>query len=239
MSSITIPNHTIPFRPSAKPETNYAPTPKGAYSGRLIRVYDCGETADTNKKTGEVTHTQKISLVFEIDYAEEGEIKNRYITMYPMRYNLFAQSNLSKLLAPWMGAEYPSEDSKTGIDWERAMDLEVTVTVDHREATKDGKTKFYDQISNLSKPPRRTPIFEGTHGQWMWSVSQDPTCQAAEELKIPKYIIDIAKTSLEAQKASQDKWEREAKEVFGGGGNKPPKYTSGEAPIGPDGRPAF
>lgn len=236
MSTTTIPNHTIPFIPASRPESKWEPTPKGTYSGRLIRVYDCGEIGELNKKTEKLEYTQRISLVFEIDHREEGQEKNRFITMYPMKYSYYHKSNMAKMLSPWLDTVFPHEESKIGIDWERVMDMEVDIQVGHRESVKDGKTTFYDEILTLAKPKKGSAPFYATQDQWMWSVTQDPGCKLAEELKIPKYIIDIAKNSLQFKKAEQDRYEREAGQVFD---KSMQRRTGGEAPMGYDGKPAF
>jgi hypothetical protein len=140
-------------------------------------------------------------------------------------------------LSPWLDNLFPHEESKQGIDWERVMDLEVDIQVGHRESVKDGKTNIYDEILTLAKPKKGSAPFYATQDQWTWSVAQDPTCKLAEELKIPKFIIDVAKKSLECKQAEQDRYEKEAAKVFDRSMRS--SRTGGEAPTGYDGDPAY
>lgn len=210
---------TIPYTLPAKSGGEYEITPEGTYQGFLSRVQYFGTHTAENDK-GQKYDQAKIVLVFEIDYRKDGQEKNRLIsTGWPMTYSLSSKSNLTKLIKPWLGSRFPSEDNPAGLDWDLMMDEPVMISISHEtRKNKEGIEKTYDKISGLSRPPKGMPPFLATQDQWSWSIIDDPELKVAEELKMPKFLIDFAKQSKEYRARERDAQGRAldeaAREVF-------------------------
>lgn len=237
----TLPMSRIPYSPPAKGGGDYEITPEGTYAGFLSRVQYFGTHTAENDK-GQKYDQAKIALVFEIDYRQEGQEKNRLIsTGWPMTYSLSSKSNLTKLVKPWLGSRFPAEDDPAGLDWEMMMDEPVMVSISHEtRKNKDGVEKTYDKITGLSRPPKGMPPIMATQDQWSWSIVDDPDLKIAEELKMPAFLLEFARQSKEYRKAANAAAGRDldatAREVFA---RSSPTGKNGHPGVDDDGETVF